>query len=82
MADYTHLNYRIQPNFKIGKPDQWYEEGYFYVKGKFFFYSDDRHDSIYKVELIANSKQDFKSFCRNKNIEIPLTFWGQIKRMQ
>lgn len=80
--DYTHIGYRDKPFFNVGTPNQWYEQGYFFSKGQYFYYDDDRHDFNYNVELVAESKQDFKRYCETKQIEIPVTFWSKVKRMQ
>jgi len=82
MDDYTHISYRNKPYFNIGTANQWYEEGCFYSKRKYFFYADDRQDFNYHVEIIAETKQDFIAYCQTKKIKIPVIFWGEVKRMQ
>tara|TARA_B100000809_G_scaffold102445_1_gene101053 strand:- start:317 stop:562 length:246 start_codon:yes stop_codon:yes gene_type:complete len=81
MDSFTHLDYRIKPHF-ICVTNESGENGYFYSKGKFFFFSDDKLEDEYHVELMAESKQDFKLICVERNVTVPVLFWGKLKRMQ
>ena len=81
MESFTHLDYSIHPHF-ICVTSELGENGYFYSKGKFFFFSDDKQEEEYYVELMAESKQDFKLICIERNVTVPVLFWGKLKRMQ
>ena len=81
MPSYTHLDYKINPHF-ICVTNEMGENGYFYSKGQFFFFSDDRSEGEYHVELMAESKQDFKILCDKRSVTVPVLFWGKLKRMQ
>ena len=81
MESYIHLDYRIHPHF-ICVTNDLGDNGYFFYKGKFFFFSEDIEEEQYFVELIAESKQDFKIKCVEREVTVPVLFWGKLKRMQ
>jgi hypothetical protein len=73
------IAYQDKPRFYKSRPDQWFEEGFFYFEGNFYLYADDRHDFNYSVKLVAQSISDFKTYCADRDIEIPDSFWAEIK---
>ena len=78
MSDFSHLNYKIKPNFKLVLNEGEGLEGYFYSKGCYYFFSENKFGDEYQVELVSKSKQEFKSHCSNLSIDIPPVFWNKI----
>jgi hypothetical protein len=82
MEDFSHLNYKIKPNFKLVLGEGEDLEGYFFSKGNYYFFSENQLSDECRIELVSKTKQGFKSHCSNLNIDIPPIFWNQIRRMQ
>ena len=73
-----YIAYHDKPRFNIGTPNQWYEDGFFFHEGNFYFFSDDRHDNNYDVKMVAKNKEAFIDYCEASNTTIPERFWTDI----
>lgn len=76
------VDYQGNPSFKVGKYNQWYEDGFFYHDGKYYLYSDDRHEQIYHSEVIAESRAEFEEYCEDGSTDIPDSFWEEVKKRE
>lgn len=79
MASKGSIDYSNKPHFTIGKKNQWFERGYFYHEGEFYFYEDDRHENFYHYNFFAGSEEDFLDKLSDEDLdEMPEDFMDNL----
>ncbi|UKN01040.1 hypothetical protein K6119_15020 [Paracrocinitomix mangrovi] len=79
MSSKKAIYYGDHPHFKVGKSNQFYQQGYFFYNGVFYFYEEDNHENTYVVSEVAENLDDFIDYAEEADLEVPDRFWESVE---
>ena len=79
MSAEKRIFYADHPHFKVGKHNQFYQQGYFYYDGDFYFYDEDNHEGTYYTNIVASNMDDFADYMEEADLDIPDSFWDAVE---